>query len=107
MKVKTVTQVGFAEIFNFATEKYGIHWNPCNDIFFGNSLDYHSVTDWQVGDWQGYTGPLKDEMSEDANASEFTKEEVLAMKDIDKSYVILDAYFESLGVTGEVQIDCR
>lgn len=101
--MKTVKQYDFADIFNWVTDNYGIHWNPCNDIFFHNSLDYGSVTDWYPGEWNAYVGFENPK----AKAGDYTREELDAMSNQDKSYILLDAYFESLGVTGEVQIDSR
>ena len=105
----TVIQIDFVGLFNFAKEKYDIPWNLCNTLFFKNEiLQYKSVTDFCYGEWQGYCNFWKDETSFEIKASSFLKEEVLAMEDDDKAYVILAAYIESLGITeDEIQIDCR
>jgi hypothetical protein len=95
----------FADIFRFAENEYGIGWNPCNDVFFGNSLEYGKHSTVYPLDWAGYVSfddaDLKDK------ASDYTREEVEKMDDIDKSYVILSAYFESLNIDDdEVLVNC-
>ena len=104
--MKKVRQYDFCDIFHFALEKYGIHWNPCNDIFFGNAFEYRTVTDYYIEDFKGCTD-LWDKEDTKEKASDYTKEEVLAMSKSDQSYLITSAYFESIGVSGEVQIDSR
>jgi hypothetical protein len=95
----------FAEIFNYAEKQYGINWNPCNDVFFGNSLEYGKHTEVYPADWSAYTS-FSDVMVR-PRASNYTRKEVECMTDCDKSYVILSAYFESLGVTDSVVlVDC-
>jgi len=94
----------FGEIFHFAEKNYGIGWNPCNRVFFGNSLEYGKHTTVYPGEWGAYIN-LNIELKE--KASDYTREEVEKMNDIDKSYIILAAYFESLGVKDdEVLVDC-
>ncbi len=107
--MKIVKQIGFSAVFKFAETQYGISWNVTNDIFFHNVLSYKSVTDFYMGEWQGNTSFWKDETSFNIKASSFTKDEVLDMNDSDKANVILAAYLESLGLTGDddIQIDCR
>ncbi len=101
--MKTLKIFNFADVFQFAEEHYGISWNRSNDVFFGNSLEYQRHTFVYPGDWGGYVSLEKIK----EKASEYTKEEVAEMEDIDKSYVILEAYLESLNITdGEVLIDC-
>jgi len=104
MKKKTV--VDFASIFYFAEEQYGIDWNTCNDIFFSGRLEYGKHTEVDMGDWSEYVSLEDDEIKE--NATEYTKEEVLAMNDYDKSYVITAAYLESLLIPDgeEILVDC-
>ena len=94
----------FADIFRYAEEHYDIGWNRCNQVFFGNSLEYGKHTPWYAGDWMGQVG-FSDVMLKPL-ASNYNKREVFAMSNLDKSYVILDAYFESINETGEVLIDC-
>ena len=110
MKKPQVYQVNFASIFYFAKEMYDLNWNPCNDLFFrADILDYKSVSDFLMEEWQGNCSFFTDwhEMA-DIKASNFTKEEVLAMDDVTKAYVIIAAYLELLGFINEdVQIDCR
>ncbi len=102
--MKTLTVVDFSDIFNFATKHYGIGWNECNDVFFGNSLEYGKHTTAYPSDWPEYID-LKIELKD--KASDYTKEEVEQMSDVDKSYVILSAYFESLNISeSEVLVDC-
>jgi len=106
--IKTIQQIDFDEIFFFAEKEYGINWNTCNDIFFGNSIDYNNVTDFEYIEWQCYMGFWKDESSFDIKASSFTKEEVLGMTSPEQSYLIVAAYLESLGFKGSmIQIDSR
>ncbi len=95
----------FADIFRFAGKKFDIGWNQANDVFFGNSLDYGSVTDIYPKDWRGYVS--FDESAKD-KASDYTKEEVKEMNNYDKSYVVLAAYFEAQNIKyDEVCINCR
>jgi hypothetical protein len=94
-----------AAIFRFAEEKFGIDWNSANDVFFGNSLEYGKHTRVYPADWQANVSFPDAGLKE--KASEYTMEDVEQMTDIDKSYVILTAYFESLGVDDdEVLVDC-
>lgn len=103
--MKTLKIFNFDDIFRFADKHYGIHWNTCNDVFFGNSLEYQRHSTVYPGDWAAYVD-LKMEPCK-AKASDYTKEEVEAMTNLDKSYVILSAYFESLNITdSEVLVDC-
>jgi len=34
VNTRMISECGFYEIFNFAKEKYGVEWNPANDLFF-------------------------------------------------------------------------
>ncbi len=43
--MKTVTLVDFSEIFNYATENYGIDWNTCCDMFHGSEILTYKGTD--------------------------------------------------------------
>jgi hypothetical protein len=102
--MKQLKVFDFADIFRYAEKHYGILWNAANDVFFGNSLDYGSHTTWYPGDYGGY---IDQDILLPAKASDFTKEQVLAMTPCDQSYVILDAYFESLNITDrEVLVNC-
>ena len=102
--MKTLKIFEFDEIFHYAENEYGIDWNTCNDVFFGNSLEYQRHTTVYPADWAAYID-LKLEVKD--KASDYTKDEVNAMTGNDKSYVILSAYFESINVTdGEVLVDC-
>ena len=95
----------FSPIFSYAEKYYGIGWNECNDVFFGNSLEYGRHTTVYPGDWAAYTG-FSDVMVKPL-ASNYTRKEVEAMSVPDRSYVILSAYFEAQGITdGEVLVDC-
>jgi hypothetical protein len=103
MTHKTYKVFDFSDIFDYAGKEYGISWNECNKVFFGNSLEYQRHTKVYPSDWAAYADPdiIKDK------PSDYSKEEVAAMCDLDKSYVILSAYFESLNITdGEVLVDC-
>ena len=94
----------FSDIFFFATKVYGISWNECNDVFFNNSLEYLRHTTVYPADWSGYVSFMK---TSKEKASDYTKEEVKRMSNVDKSYVVLSAYFESLNITDEeVLVDC-
>lgn len=102
--MKTLKVFEFDKIFNFADKKYGIGWNECNDVFFGNSLDYGKHSTVYPHDWKAYVSLYEDFSKE---ASDYTNDEIKEMSNIDKSYVILSAYFESLGITDdEVLVDC-
>jgi len=50
MNRKVINEVDFSEIFNYATKNFGIQWNPCNDMFFHNSLDYKSYNEYSLGE---------------------------------------------------------
>lgn len=50
MKKVKINKIDFSEIFHYATKKYGIQWNPCNDMFFNNSLDYKSFNEYDLGE---------------------------------------------------------
>ena len=102
--MKSTKVYNFSDIFEFADKHYNIGWNLCNDVFFGNSLDYGQHTTWYAGECNGYVG-FSDDMMKPL-ASDYSKREVAAMSNYDKSFVILDAYFESVNETGEVLIDC-
>jgi hypothetical protein len=103
--MKKVTVIDFAQIFKFAEEQYGIDWNSANDIFFNGRLEYTKHTSVDMGDWIEY---IDLNIEEKEKAGDYTKEEVLAMTDNDKSYVITAAYLESLDIQkGEdILIDC-
>ena len=46
---KQVNKVGFAEIFQYAKEKFNIHWNPANDMFFRTEiLTFRSMDDIEL-----------------------------------------------------------
>ena len=103
--MKTCKVFDFSDIFKFAEHHYGIGWNPCNDVFFNNSLEYGKHTSVYPADWAAYIGLDDDEIK--AKASDYTREEVEKMSNLDKSYIILSAYFESLNITDdEVLVDC-
>ncbi len=106
--MKNVTVVNFADLFRFAEEHYGIGWNPCNDLFFDNGrLEYTKHTSVDMGDWPEYVSFYEDGNLKD-KAGDYTKEEVLAMNEDDKSYIILAAYLESLEIEDgkEILVDC-
>ena len=95
----------FADIFHYADKYYGIGWNSCNDVFFGNSLEYGRHSTVYPKDWTAYVS-FSDVVLKPL-ASNYTRLEVESMDDSDKSYVILSAYFESLDVPDdEVLVDC-
>ena len=102
--MKKVIVIDFDKIFNFAEEEYGIDWNTCNDIFFNGRFEYSKHNSVDMGDWVEYVGfeKVKD------NAHDYTKEEVLAMDDNDKSYVITAIYLESLDIEDgeDILINC-
>jgi len=102
--VKKAIILDFSDLFKFAEEHYGIGWNPCNDLFFNCNLDYGKHTSVDVGGWVEYVSfeEVKDKVSE------YTKEEVLAMNDYDKAYVITAIYLESLEIEDgeDILIDC-
>ena len=102
--MKTLKVFNFADIFHFAEKQYGIEWNKCNDVFFNGSLEYSKHCTVYPSDWSAY---IDLELESKDNASDYTSEEVEAMTDCDKSYVILSAYFESLNISDdEVLVDC-
>ena len=103
--MKTLKVYDFDSIFHYAEKHYGIGWNDCSNVFFGNSLEYGKHTTVYPKDWAAYVS-FSDVMLR-PRASNYTRVEVESMKDDDKSYVILSAYFEFLGETAdEVLVDC-
>jgi hypothetical protein len=103
--MKTQKVIDFSDIFTYADTMYGISWNECNNVFFGNSLEYGQHCTVYPKDWAAYVG-FSDVMQRPL-ASNYTRLEVESMSNLDKSYVILSAYFESIGVTDdEVLVDC-
>lgn len=106
--MKTIKQIDFADIFAYADQYYSVSWNACNDLFFHTVLEYGSVSDFELGEWQGYCDFWKDETSFEIKASSFTKEDVKGMDDRDRATIILAAYCESEGIEDStIQIDCR
>ena len=106
-KVLTITDLGdFCELFHYAEEHFGISWNPANDVFFNNSLDYGRINRLRVGEGLGgYVGD--DRVYEYDKAQDIPIEIINDLSDCDKSYVILEHYLESKNVTtDEVIIDC-
>jgi len=103
MKNKYV--IDFSDIFKFAEKQYGIEWNHANDIFFNGRLEYTKHTSVDMGDWVEYINE-KTEIKD--KAGDYTKEEVLAMDDNDKSYLITAAYLETQDLKDgdEILIDC-
>jgi hypothetical protein len=49
MKKQKINRVDFSDIFSYAEDKFGIGWNPCNDMFFNHSLDYKSYNEYYQG----------------------------------------------------------
>lgn len=50
-KIKQVTTVDFSDIFWFAEKPpHKVDWNKCNDIFFGDLLDYKSYNTLYLSD---------------------------------------------------------
>ena len=41
---KRVLIIEFSDIFRYAEKEFGIHWNPCNDLFFDNVFEYRNLT---------------------------------------------------------------
>ena len=97
--------IDFSLIFKFAEEHYGIDWNTANDIFFNGNLEYTKHTAVDMGSWVEY---INERIEVKEKAGDYTKEEVLAMSDNDKSYVITAAYLETLDIPDgeEVLVDC-
>jgi hypothetical protein len=103
--MKELKVFDFSDIFKYAESHYGIGWNECNDVFFNGSLEYGRHSTVYPKDWAAYTG-FSDIMLK-PRASNYNKKEVGSMNNLDKSYVILSAYFEAEGVTDdEVLVDC-
>jgi len=50
MNKYTINKVDFGDIFNYAKEKFGIEWNPANDMFFHGSLEYKSYNEYDLGE---------------------------------------------------------
>lgn len=104
--IKNVKRIDFDAIFNFATDKYGISWNDCNDIFFGNAFEYQAVTNYYRDDWKSYCSFYENIKNK---ASDYTVEEISKMNNYDKSYVITSAFLEENDILKNdlIQIDAR
>jgi hypothetical protein len=50
IKKVTRNEIDFSDIFSYAKDKFGIEWNPANDMFFNHSLDYKSHNQYSVGE---------------------------------------------------------
>ncbi len=51
IKKKVVrNEVDFSDIFSYAEKKFGVGWNPANDMFFGHSLTYKSHDKYSQGE---------------------------------------------------------
>jgi site-specific DNA-adenine methylase len=72
----------FSEIFNYANDEFNIEWNPANDVFFGNSLDYKSYNEYTQSD-------LLECCTTDPDKHSFTKSEINKMTNNDKSFAII------------------
>lgn len=40
----------FSEIFRFAESRFGVLWNPCNQLFFDNTFEYKRLSKCDVDD---------------------------------------------------------
>ncbi len=74
----------FSEIFHYAEKEFGIGWNPCNDLFFDNALDYKSYNEFHVGDILLYL-----ELDDDNGNRNLSKEEIMELDDYEKSHAII------------------
>ena len=87
-------KLDFSDLFNWVTENYGIEWNECNDVFFGNSLTFGSYDEVCCGDGISYT----DIYDIGKESWDLTKEEVMALSPSDRGYVLIDIYLKEKGI---------
>lgn len=88
MQRKVINETDFSEIFHFAEKEFGIGWNPCNDLFFGGPLTYQSFDDRELDELIEYT----DEAGSGREIADYSKEEILKMRDNDKAWFILGKF---------------
>jgi len=101
VNTRMISECGFYEIFNFAKEKYGVEWNPANDLFFKTGiLRYRTIHEVHPAEMPSYFD-FKFEKSSDISA-----EQLAAMKPIEKARIILLAFGEANGVTHSLMVDC-
>jgi hypothetical protein len=105
--MEKATIICFSEIFNYATEKFGIQWNPCNDIFFDNAFEYKRCEKFYYSEWHCRVSFWEDEKAK-RKANSFTKEEVLEMSEADQAQVITAAFLEDNNCANDnVRIDSQ
>jgi hypothetical protein len=101
---RTVNECSFSEIFEFAKEKYGIEWNPANDLFFRTELlrygTVHEVHPAEMPSYIDFMYKNKLKKSSDISAEKFAN-----MKPMDQARVILLAFGEANGVTHNLMVD--
>ena len=92
MQKITINRVNYSEIFNYATEHYGINWNPCNNLFFHTLLEFRRTSKWYIDDLAEYIENSYDEDKGEIKEEFFnniTKEKVLTMEDSAKAATIM------------------
>lgn len=91
--------IDFSDIFHYAKDKYGIEWNPCNDIFFNTVIKYKGATNFykfdilSEKDVPGYSYDGTDEENSKAVMNfKVDKEKLMSVyKDSSNDYVRLCA----------------
>jgi hypothetical protein len=104
IKTRTIHECSFTDIFEFAKEKYGIEWNPANDLFFRTGvLEYGKLFEVHPAEMPSYIMYMyknKLKKSSDVPADVFA-----AMPPKEQARVILLAFGEANGVPKNLMVD--
>lgn len=95
---KSVMKLDFSSLFAFAEREFNISWNPCNDLFFGNCLEYKCATEVYRDMWQEQCSEDFYLKYENVSITDIPNDVILGCDDDLKSYLILDRYLESVGL---------
>ena len=87
--IKQNNSVSFSEIFNFASERFGVGWNPANDLFFGSEvLRYKGYDEFNLNEIMEFTSFYND----GREVRDFTDDEIKEMGDTDKANFIIGRF---------------
>lgn len=105
VKKRSISECDFTEIFHFAKEKYGIEWNPANDLFFSTELlrcgTIHEVHPAEMPSYIDFMTKNNFKKSSDVPREVFD-----AMEPMDQARVILLAFGEVNDAPFELLVDC-
>jgi hypothetical protein len=103
---KTINESDTCEVFKFAEETYGIHWNDCCDLLHRTDVLHYGTTREYFSDWKDYIWSYKDpEYAKYPTAESIPMEVFNAMSDRDKGNVIMWRFFEHHNMS-TCYIDC-